>query len=104
MRQERQLPGAFLRRPIVDGAVTQRDPARTRLDIARDKLQQAGFTLTANLHSGDPEKVIADYIEQNQISLLMMGAYGHSRAREFLFGGVTRSMFKDSPIPLVVAH
>ena len=35
---------------------------------------------------------------------LVMGAYGHSRARELLFGGVTRNLFKDSPIPLVVSH
>ena len=42
------------------------------------------------------EKVNADY--------MVMGAYGHSRAREFLFGGVTRSLFKDCPIPLVVSH
>ena len=35
---------------------------------------------------------------------LVMGAYGHSRAREFLFGGVTRNLFKDCHIPLVVSH
>ena len=35
---------------------------------------------------------------------LVMGAYGHSRAREFLFGGVTRSLFKSSPLPLFVSH
>ncbi|ASK87036.1 universal stress protein [Sphingorhabdus sp. SMR4y] len=35
---------------------------------------------------------------------MVMGAYGHSRAREFLFGGVTRNLFKKSPIPLVVSH
>ncbi len=43
-------------------------------------------------------------IESLGVDYMVMGAYGHSRAREFLFGGVTRSMFKDSPIPLVVAH
>ncbi|MEM9487313.1 MAG: universal stress protein, partial [Cyanobacteria bacterium P01_F01_bin.116] len=48
---------------------------------AKHTLQQAEFTLTTSLRSGDPEKVIADYIEQNQIGLLMMGAYGHSRIR-----------------------
>ena len=37
-------------------------------------------------------------------SYLVMGAYGHSRAREFLFGGVTRSMLKDCPISLVAAR
>ena len=35
---------------------------------------------------------------------LVMGAYGQSRARQFLFGGVTRSLLKNSPIPLLIAH
>lgn len=30
--------------------------------------------------------------------LLVMGAYGHSRLREFLFGGVTREVLKSMPI------
>jgi nucleotide-binding universal stress UspA family protein len=37
-------------------------------------------------------------------SYIVMGAYGHSKAREFLFGGVTRSLFRDCPVPLVVSH
>jgi nucleotide-binding universal stress UspA family protein len=37
-------------------------------------------------------------------SYIVMGGYGHGRAREFLFGGVTRSMLTDSPIPLLMAH
>ena len=35
---------------------------------------------------------------------LVMGGYGHSRAREFLFGGVTRSLLKTCPIPLIMAR
>lgn len=35
---------------------------------------------------------------------LVMGAYGHSRAREWLFGGVTRSMLADADLPLLLAH
>ncbi len=34
----------------------------------------------------------------------LLGAYGHSRLREGLFGGVTRAMLKDSPVPLLIAH
>lgn len=37
-------------------------------------------------------------------SYMVMGAYGHSRASEFLFGGVTRSLLKDCPIPIVAAR
>jgi nucleotide-binding universal stress UspA family protein len=33
-----------------------------------------------------------------------MGAYGHSRMREAVFGGVTRDLLRDSPLPLLLAH
>lgn len=36
--------------------------------------------------------------------MLVLGAYGHSRAREFLFGGVTRELLTASSIPLLMAH
>ncbi|MBX3428319.1 MAG: universal stress protein [Hyphomonadaceae bacterium] len=36
--------------------------------------------------------------------MLVLGAYGHSRAREFLFGGVTRELLTASSIPLFMAH
>ncbi len=36
--------------------------------------------------------------------MIVMGAYSHSRLQERLFGGVTRSMLKDSDIPLFLAH
>jgi nucleotide-binding universal stress UspA family protein len=39
-------------------------------------------------------------------SLLVMGGYGHSRTRtrEFIFGGVTREILKDAPLPVFVLH
>lgn len=35
---------------------------------------------------------------------LVTGAYGHSRAREFLFGGVTRSLLEECPLPLIMTR
>jgi nucleotide-binding universal stress UspA family protein len=35
---------------------------------------------------------------------LVMGAYGHGRWRETLFGGVTRFMLGELGIPLLLAH
>jgi nucleotide-binding universal stress UspA family protein len=34
--------------------------------------------------------------------LLVMGAYGHSRLREFILGGVTEGMLKDCAVPLLM--
>lgn len=36
--------------------------------------------------------------------MLVLGAYGHSRARELLFGGVTRELLAASSVPLFMAH
>lgn len=36
--------------------------------------------------------------------LLVSGAYGHSRYREWILGGVTRELLQRSPVPLLLAH
>ena len=37
-------------------------------------------------------------------SLIVMGAYGRSRIGEWVFGGFTRSLIHESPVPLLMAH
>lgn len=36
--------------------------------------------------------------------LIVMGAYGHSRANEFFLGGVSRDLIGNAPLPLFLAH
>jgi nucleotide-binding universal stress UspA family protein len=36
--------------------------------------------------------------------LIVMGGYGHSRAREFLFGGTTREVLKSMTVPVLMSH
>ena len=36
--------------------------------------------------------------------LLVMGAYGHSRLREVVLGGVTRTMFKSMTVPVLMSR
>ena len=37
----------------------------------------------------------------HRADLLVIGSYGHSRLREFLFGGVTRHMLHEAPLPVL---
>ncbi|MGZ3172938.1 MAG: universal stress protein [Croceibacterium sp.] len=37
-------------------------------------------------------------------AFLVIGAYGHARAVETVFGGVTRELFSDPPLPVFTAH
>ncbi len=35
---------------------------------------------------------------------MVMGAYGHSRLREFILGGVTRSILRSMTVPVLMSH
>lgn len=36
--------------------------------------------------------------------LIVMGAYGHAYLREWLFGGVTDTMLRSTPVPVLMSH
>lgn len=48
--------------------------------------------------------VLAEYSISQKIDLLVMGAYGHSRVRDFVLGGATKSMLQAPPVPLFLSH
>lgn len=50
------------------------------------------------------EETIENVAGEIGADMLVMGAFGHSRLRETLLGGVTRYFLKDSVIPLFLAH
>lgn len=55
--------------------------------------------------SGSTEQTLAAAVAQSGCRLLVLGAYGRSRMREFLFGGVTRHFLEDPAAPsLLMAH
>ena len=49
-------------------------------------------------------EVLRQHAVDTSAELLVMGAYGHSRLRERLFGGVTKSMISEPPLPLLLAR
>jgi nucleotide-binding universal stress UspA family protein len=36
--------------------------------------------------------------------MLVMGGYGHSRLREFVWGGVTRGILETMTVPALMSH
>jgi nucleotide-binding universal stress UspA family protein len=53
---------------------------------------------------GNPEDALLAAQARHGAPLVVMGAYGHGRLRQFLLGGVTRRMIADCPATLVLAH
>ncbi|MCR9212255.1 MAG: universal stress protein [Proteobacteria bacterium] len=48
--------------------------------------------------------VLLSYVAQSGSDLLVMGGYGHSRAREMIFGGATRQILDHMTIPVLMSH
>jgi nucleotide-binding universal stress UspA family protein len=48
--------------------------------------------------------VLEAYVASHELDLLVMGAYGHSRLREFILGGATNSLLSQPPLPILFSH
>jgi nucleotide-binding universal stress UspA family protein len=77
------------------GAELARHLARHGIDIALDEFDSEGRGIGEALEA---------YVDSRNADLLVMGAYGHSRVREFILGGATRSVLARPPVPVFLSH
>mgnify|MGYP006282580947 CR=1 FL=1 len=54
--------------------------------------------------AGPADAILRDIAEQLGASAILIGAYGHSRLRETLLGGVTRRLVTHSTTPILLGH
>lgn len=70
-------------------------------------LARRGLAVTVQIRPSQGERV-SEALRQRLVELgadlLVMGAYSHSRFREYILGGVTREMLEDVTIPVLMAH
>lgn len=76
--------------------------SRVPLESARSALTAAGFEVHIAIRAGEVEPTLHAYQAEHGIDLLVMGAYGHSRIRQFLVGSTTTSMIRSTTTPLLL--
>ena len=81
---------------------TAEQTAIARIESAMQLAQQAGFEPVCSVIEGHSEKAISNYVTEHDISLLLMGAYGHSRIRHLVIGSTTAQMLRSSHIPILL--
>jgi nucleotide-binding universal stress UspA family protein len=79
----------------VPGADISRHLARHGVKAAVER------TVSAGVPTGD---VLLSRAADLGADLLVIGAYGHSRARELLLGGVTRTILESMTLPVLMSH
>ncbi|MEW9834885.1 universal stress protein [Mesorhizobium marinum] len=69
--------------------------ARHGVKVTVDRLSSQGRTV---------DETLRQHAVDTAAELMVMGAYGHSRLRERIFGGVTQSVIDDTPLPILMAR
>jgi nucleotide-binding universal stress UspA family protein len=77
------------------GAELAKHLARHGVNVVLDVIDAAGRSIGDALES---------HVASRNGDLLVMGAYGHSRLREFILGGATKSMLARPPVPIFLSH
>jgi nucleotide-binding universal stress UspA family protein len=76
-------------------------------DMMAQHLAQHGIKADMKaLAKGDVDigSTLVSYAADVSADLIVMGAYGHSRLREIVLGGTTRTILQSMPVPVLMAH
>jgi nucleotide-binding universal stress UspA family protein len=100
------LPLLKLARDVVVVEVTTKGRTPTADEAAAYLSRHGVHAKLVQIEAGtaDPAERIKQTCQEEGAEYCVMGAYGHSRLREALFGGVTRRMLTSSDVPLILAH
>jgi nucleotide-binding universal stress UspA family protein len=72
------------------------------LHLARHGITATGaHTVSEGIAEGD---ILLNYASDLGADLIVAGGYGHSRAREFVLGGTTRSLLATMTVPVLFSH
>ena len=72
-----------------------RNLSRHGLEVCLDRVASKGRSVG---------EVLESHLQSCDADMLVMGAYGHSRFREFVLGGATRSLLAKPPLPILFSH
>ena len=85
------------------------EPEGARLpgaEIALYLARHGATTRAASIEGADVAvgDLLLSYAADNDIDLIVMGAYGHARLREMVLGGATRSLLQQMTVPVLLSH
>ena len=109
---------AFDAMPLLEKAEAVRivavDPSGEDVAFSRGQLNEIGAALARHgvkcetAHSVAPDTGVGDDLLNRaadfSADLIVMGCYGHSRLREFVLGGASRSILQHMTMPVLMAH
>jgi len=84
--------------------IVSADAARAaNLSAQVEEMAQTGLAdCEVIISAGRESDEILKFIQEGSVELMVMGAYGHNRLREWLLGSTTSDIIRKSPIPVLL--
>ena len=76
--------------------------ARNATDYVAEQASEHGLEVTEAIVAGNPRKRIADYGEEHDIDMVVMGSAGRGGVRRMLLGSVAERTLRATTIPVLV--
>lgn len=83
------------------------DGARLRTADVATWLKRHGVKAEADARAHDDRAAgrrLLDCAVELKVGVIVSGAWGHARMRQWIFGGVTQTLITESPVALLLAH
>lgn len=88
------------------GRFGEMEELKAKADEATGTVAERGaerdIDVVEHISGGRPHKVIADYAEDNEMDLIVMGSHGRAGVRRALLGSVTERTLRSTHVPVLV--
>jgi nucleotide-binding universal stress UspA family protein len=101
LKRAKQVEVAIFSRASQPGRIGAQAGDDLRRYLARHEI---AAQLTQATAGGDVGAELLSLSADHDATLMVAGCYGHSRFREILLGGVTRTLLKSMTVPVLMAH
>jgi nucleotide-binding universal stress UspA family protein len=79
-----------------------KDKADAATDYVADRARERDLEVVEHVSSGRPHEKVAEYAEDNDVDLVVIGSHGRSGVRRALLGSVTERVLRETHVPVLV--
>ena len=81
-----------------------RERAETLFERARATAADHDASVATVARVGKPSRVIVDYVEDNDVDVVVMGSHGRSTVSKLFLGSVAEGVLRRAPVPVTVVR
>ncbi|MFB6085415.1 MAG: universal stress protein [Halodesulfurarchaeum sp.] len=80
------------------------EEAERALGTVRETAEEASVHVTTDIARGVPAEEILDYVDENDIDLIVMGTHGRTGLNRVLVGSVTERVIRRATVPIQIVR